>query len=521
MNIQTALLSVSDKEGVVQLARELGEAGIQILSTGGTARTLKEKGLPVTVVSDYTGFPEILDGRVKTLHPRIHGGILARHDNSEHQRTLQENQIPPIGLVVVNLYPFTQTVRRKGVTVGEAIEQIDIGGPTLIRAAAKNHAYCTVVVDPTDYQNVMAEIKANEGETGEDMRRWLARKAFHHTAAYDAAISGYFELIAEEEEKDLPPVLDLSLVRIKGLRYGENPHQRAALYYSRLSRASGLMAARQHQGKELSHNNYLDLAAAWDLCMEFNEDSCAIIKHNNPCGVATGTSLVQAYERAHTCDPLSAFGSVVGFNRKVDGATAGKMNAHFVEVVIAPSFDEKALRLFAKKKDLRVMEMGEEALVGSTQEEQFLDLRMIFGGMLVQDKDCYCVGKGDLKPVTKREPTEDEIEDLLFAWSVCKHVRSNAIVYARSGQTLGIGAGQMSRVDSARLGTQKAQVELAECVMASDGFFPFRDSIDEAAAVGVKAIIEPGGSIRDEEVIRAANEHGIAMVFTGIRHFKH
>ena len=521
MNIQTALLTVSDKEGVVELARQLREAGIQILSTGGTALTLKEGGLPVTVISDYTGFPEILDGRVKTLHPKIHGGILARHDNSEHQRVLQENQIPPIGLVVVNLYPFAQTVRKKGVTVAEAIEQIDIGGPTLIRAAAKNHAYCTVVVDPADYQIVMAEIKANEGETGEDLRRWLARKAFHHTADYDSAISGYFEIIEEQKEKGLPTILDSSLVRIKELRYGENPHQRAALYHPRLSRTSGLMAARQYQGKELSYNNYLDLAAAWDLCMEFNEAACAIIKHNNPCGAATGKFLAQAYERAHSCDPVSAFGSVVGFNRKVDGATAEKMNTHFVEVVIAPAFDKKALSLFAKKKNLRVMEMSEEARSGSTWEEQFLDLRMISGGMLVQDKDRYCVAKEDLKTVTKREPTENEIEDLLFAWSVCKHVKSNAIVYVKSRQTIGIGAGQMSRVDSARLGTQKAQVELSECVMASDGFFPFRDSIDEVAGVGVKAIIQPGGSIRDEEVIRAANEHGIAMVFTEIRHFKH
>ena len=518
MAIQTALLSVSQKDGIVELARTLVDMDIKILSTGGTARVLQEAGLTVTPISDYTGFPEILDGRVKSLHPRIHAGILARQDLPEDQKVLEENDIAPIGLVVVNLYPFVETIHQEGVTLEEAIEQIDIGGPTLVRAAAKNYRYVTVMVDPADYVHVVAEIKANQEETKAPTRQWLARKAFHHTAAYDAAVATYFESL-EAQEEILPPALDFSLVRNTSLRYGENPHQRAAVYQPRFSPAAGLISAYQHQGKELSFNNYLDLDAAWNLCTEFVDPCCAVIKHSNPCGVAVDSATPEAYQRAYDCDPVSAFGSIVAFNQILDPAVAEKMSPHFVEAIIAPGYEPEALQVLSKKKKLRVMEMRESA--GDDPGKAYTDFRMISGGFLVQDKDLCVTLTKDLKTVTKREPSQDEIVDLLFAWKVCKHVKSNAIVYARSGQTLGIGAGQMSRVDSARLGVEKAHLDIKGCVMASDGFFPFRDSIDEAAQAGVRAIIQPGGSIRDKEVIEAADEHGVAMVFTGIRHFRH
>ncbi|MEJ2146829.1 MAG: bifunctional phosphoribosylaminoimidazolecarboxamide formyltransferase/IMP cyclohydrolase [Acidobacteriota bacterium] len=518
MKVEYALLSVSDKQGLVEFAAGLSKLGIKLLSTGGTGKALVEAGLPFTKVSDHTGFPEILDGRVKTLHPRIHAGILARHDDPAHQATLSEHQIPPIGLVVVNLYPFVRTVSREGVTVEEAIENIDIGGPTLIRAAAKNFAYLTVVVDPADYPTVLAELETNHLEVSRETRWELARRAFHHTAAYDAAISAYFEQLTEKEE-GLPPVINLSLSRVTSLRYGENPHQRAALYRPQFLPVSGLVGSRQLHGKQLSFNNYIDLQGAWGLISDFSETACAIIKHTNPCGAALGPTPKQAYERALECDPVSAFGSVVAFNREVDLETAEAMSQLFVEAVIAPAFTDEALEKFSRKKNIRIMLMPPE--VASRDSVGTLDLKRISGGILAQDKDQYYMKPSDLKVVTRRQPTDEEIDELLFAWTVCKHVKSNAIVYTRERRTIGVGAGQMSRVDSARIAAEKARSSLEGAVMASDAFFPFRDGLDEAASRGIRAVIEPGGSVRDEEVIQAADEHDVAMVFTGIRHFKH
>jgi len=516
MVIQTALVSVSNKEGVVDFCRELSALGIRILSTGGTARLLSEQGIKVDRVSDYTGFPEILGGRVKTLHPRIHGGILAVHDDPAHQQVLQEHGIAPIGLVVVNLYPFVQTIERPGVTLAEAIEQIDIGGPSMIRAAAKNSRFVTVVVDPSDYPKV-AQLKVNGCQTSPEERLRLSRKAFEHTSAYDSAIAAYLRQQESEQEgaaQTFPAAISLQLVKRQDLRYGENPHQRAALYSS--GQPSGLVAAKQLQGKELSFNNYVDLQAAMSLAAEFDEPFCAIIKHTNPCGAAEGATLAEAYERALECDPVSAFGSVIGFNRSVDSATAELLASLFVEAIIAPGYDAEALEIFAKKKNLRLMEMP------TLQSESVeYDFKKIAGGFLVQDQDLHYLNERDLKIVSERKPEPDEIGDLLFAWKIAKHVKSNAIVYAKERRTVGVGAGQMSRVDSARIAAEKARVPLAGAVMGSDAFFPFRDGIDEAAKSGIRAVIQPGGSVRDEEVIQAVNEHGMAMVLTGIRHFKH
>ena len=515
MRIESAILSVSDRAGLIELGRSLTEMKVKILSTGGTGRALQEAGIPVTSVSDYTGFPEILDGRVKTLHPRIHAGILARRDLPEHQGVLERQGILPIGLVVVNLYPFVQTIAREDVTLEEAIEQIDIGGPTLIRASAKNFRDVTVVVDPSDYANLVTELRAGDNQTEEATRWQLARKAFQHTATYDATISTYLEGI-HAEKKILPSVISLDLVSEQRLRYGENSHQQAEVYRLRNSSGASLVAAKQHQGKKLSFNNYMDLEAVWGLCSEFDRPFCAIVKHTNPCGAALGVDPAEAYQKALACDPVSAFGSIVGFNCQVDKVTAEKLSELFVEAVIAPGYQAEALEIFAKKKNLRVMEMETRV-----SEEKEFDFRKISGGFLVQEADHGSIRAKELKIVTRRTPGEAEIEDLLFAWKVCKHVKSNAIVYGHQRQTIGIGAGQMSRVDSVRLGAQKAQLPLSGCVMASDAFFPFRDGLDEAARVGVRAVIQPGGSIRDEEIIRAADEHDIAMVFTGVRHFKH
>ncbi|MEE2822777.1 MAG: bifunctional phosphoribosylaminoimidazolecarboxamide formyltransferase/IMP cyclohydrolase [Acidobacteriota bacterium] len=517
MKIETALISVYDKKGVVELGRRLAEMDIKILSTGGTATTLKKAGIPVVAISEHTGFPEILGGRVKTLHPRVHGGILAQHDNPTHQRVLQENQIPPISLVVVNLYPFSETIRKPEVTIDEAIEQIDIGGPTMIRAAAKNHKYTTVIVDPEDYAEVVAQIESDR-TVSEDRRLELACKAFHHTAAYDAAIASFFSDI-NPEEKDLPPTIDIRIGRDSALRYGENPHQQAALYKPLFSPEAGLVGGKQYQGKELSFNNYLDLESAWNLCQEFTDPACTIIKHTNPCGMALGNNLAEAYKKALACDPLSAFGSVIALNDKVDEKAAELMSELFVECIVAPAYDDNALAIFSGKKNLRVMELGCE--IPKEQGDQAgLDFKKISGGFLVQQKDVNAP-LVELETVTDRTPTKAEKDDLLFAWIVAKHVKSNAIVLSRDNQTLGLGAGQMSRVDSVRLAVEKAELDLGNCVMASDGFFPFRDAIDEAVTSGVRAIIQPGGSKRDEEVIAAANEHDLAMVLTGTRHFKH
>ncbi len=519
MRIKTALLSVSDQKGIVELARQLSELKVKILSTGGTAQAIRTGGIPVTTVSEYTGFPEILDGRIKTLHPRIHAGVLARHDDPAHKTVLNEHGILPIGLVVVNLYPFSRTIQHKEVRLEEAIEQIDIGGPTLIRAAAKNFQYATVMVDPQDYPDVIAEMQLNSSETQRDTRWRLAQKAFQHTAAYDVTISGYLEKV-NTFETELPPLITLNLIKKHSLRYGENPHQRAGIYQSQFAQDTGLIATQQRQGKALSFNNYMDLQAAWNLCAEFDDPFCTLIKHTNPCGAAVGSILSDAYQKALVCDPTSAFGSVVGFNREVDGETAEAMSSLFVEAVIAPGYSPGALKKLARKKNLRVIEMKGETKE-HTEADIAFDFRKISGGFLIQENDLFSIGSQDLQTVTERTPSDHEIQDLLFAWKVCKHVKSNAIVCASQQQTLGIGAGQMSRLDAVRLATQKAQLRLENCVLASDAFFPFRDGIDEAARMGVKAAIQPGGSIRDKEVIQAADEQGMAMVFTSVRHFTH
>ena len=514
MQIRTALISVSDKTGLGAFARSLTELGVQIVSTGGTARTLEEEGVSVTRVSERTGFPEILDGRVKTLHPRIHAGILARHRDPAHRQTLAEHDIGAIELVVVNLYPFSKTVARPDVSRQEAVEKIDIGGPTLVRAAAKNSDSVTIVVDPGDYPRVIAEMRAGKGNVPLSIRQELATKAFQHTAAYDAAIATWMENAGRSEEDQLPAALLLNLKQGATLRYGENPHQRASLYSS--GRPAGLLAAKQHQGKELSFNNLVDMDSAWGLCREFERPACCIIKHNNPCGTALGDSPAEAYRKALACDPVSSFGSVIAYNRSVGEETAEEMSQLFVEVVIAPAYDSQALERFSRKKNLRVIEMPHQSDSSSP-----LNLRSIQGGFLAQDQDAYYLKTENLKVVSKIEPGEEQIRDLLFSWVVCKHVKSNAIVLVKDEQTLGIGAGQMSRVDSVELSVRKANLSLAGSVMASDAFFPFPDSIEAAARAGVKAVIQPGGSIRDQEVVEAVDRHGLAMVFTGIRHFRH
>ena len=517
MKIEWALISVSNKDGLADLARGLDDLGVRCLSTGGTARALRESGVEVTPVSDYTGFPEILDGRVKTLHPRIHAGILARHDLPHHREVLTRHAIQPLGLVVVNLYPFVQTVSREGVTLEDAIEQIDIGGPCMVRAAAKNCAHVTVVVDPSDYTSVLAELAENGGQTREATRLALARKAFRHTAQYDTAISQYLEQ-QSGSEAEIPATVTLSLDRQDLLRYGENPHQRAAIYRPAAGPPQGLAGAVQLQGKQLSFNNYLDLDAAWGLVSEFEETTCIIIKHNNPCGAALGADPREAYVKALECDPVSAFGSILAFNRPVDAATAEATRTLFVEAIIAPAYAQGALEIFARKKNLRVMRLEPQSSESSSPS---FDLKMISGACLLQDADLVRATADDLKVVTRRPPEPGELQDLLFAWAVAKHVKSNAIVFAEGGQTVGIGAGQMSRVDSVRLAAQKAQRSTAGASMASDAFFPFRDGLDEAAESGITAVIQPGGSVRDAEVIEAADEHGMAMVFTGMRHFRH
>ncbi len=507
--IRRALISVSDKRGIADFARRLRSLGVEILSTGGTMSYLQKEGIEVRGVSEYTGFPEILEGRVKTLHPRIHGGILARRDKDLHMEDLEEAGIEPIDMVVVNLYPFEETVAR-GCSLEEAIEEIDIGGPSMIRAAAKNYRDVAVVVDPGDYPRIVEELERNRGALSLETRFELAKKVFALTSRYDSAIYSYLEGIGE----GLPEGYPLFLTKVQDLRYGENPHQKAALYRWE----EGLVSrAKKLQGKELSYNNILDMDAAYRVVSDFEEPCIVIVKHNNPCGVAVAPTIKEAYRKALSCDPVSAFGGIVASNRVIDGETAEIMAEIFLEVVVAPGFDERALQVFGKKKNLRLMEAPGEG--GGAYE-----MRSVDGGILLQSRDRLIIGREDLKVVTENRPLEREIEDMLFAWKVCKHVKSNAIVFAREGQTIGIGAGQMSRVDSVRIGIMKAKeagLDLKGCVMASDAFFPFRDSIDMAAREGIRAIIQPGGSVRDEEVIKAANEHGLAMVFTGVRHFRH
>jgi phosphoribosylaminoimidazolecarboxamide formyltransferase/IMP cyclohydrolase len=519
--ITRALISVSDKTGIEDLARALHGSGVEILSTGGTARLLAGAGIPVVEVSDYTGFPEMMDGRVKTLHPKIHGGILGRRGTDEEVMT--EHAIPPIDLVVVNLYPFEQTVAREDCDLPLAIENIDIGGPTLLRAAAKNHAAVTVVVDSDDYPRVLDELGKNDGALSDATRYDLAVKAFEHTARYDGAIANY--LGARDPagaESGFPRTMNLQYRQVQTMRYGENPHQRAAFFIEHELKEASVATATQLQGKALSYNNVADTDAALECVKCFSEGpACVIVKHANPCGVALGETPLAAYDQAFKTDPTSAFGGIIAFNRPLDAETASAIiERQFVEVIIAPSVDAAALPLLAARKNVRVLSCGQ----WDTVPVPGLDFKRVNGGLLVQDRDLGKVHETDLKVVTRRAPTEHEARDLQFAWRVAKFVKSNAIVYCRHAMTIGVGAGQMSRVYSARVAALKAAdegLEVKGSVMASDAFFPFRDGIDQAAEAGIVAVIQPGGSMRDEEVIAAADEHGMAMVFTGMRHFRH
>jgi phosphoribosylaminoimidazolecarboxamide formyltransferase/IMP cyclohydrolase len=556
--IRRALISVSDKTGIVDFAQELKSFGVEIISTGGTAKTLREAGIDVLDVADITGFPEMMDGRVKTLHPKIHGALLGLRDNAAHLVAMENHGIEPIDMVVVNLYPFEQTVAREDIALGDAIEQIDIGGPALIRSAAKNYRDVAVVTSPDLYRQIRTEMILDEGALTLATREALARLAFMRTAFYDSAIFPYLNanLDGAKNSKLFPPIPEiiermsthmnlfstamkslhgdqfeaaegeqfgehqqLSLNKISDLRYGENPHQAAALYdlsmRGKSSFSEGIAASEQLGGKEMSFNNYVDADAAWQLVCDFEETACAIIKHTNPAGCAVGANAEDAYRRALACDPISAFGGIVAFNRTVDAAAALAIVEIFVEVIIAPEYEADAQPILAAKKNLRVLRAGAPKIV------EGFDYKQISGGMLVQTRDTHRLTRDALKVVTKRAPSEKDIDDLLFAWTVCKHTKSNAIVYARDKQSVGVGAGQMSRVDSVKIGAMRAQLPIDRSVVASDAFFPFRDGIDEAAKHGITAVIQPGGSVRDEDVIAAANEHNLAMVFTGVRHFKH
>ncbi|HEX6005281.1 MAG TPA: bifunctional phosphoribosylaminoimidazolecarboxamide formyltransferase/IMP cyclohydrolase [Burkholderiales bacterium] len=517
--IKRALISVSDKTGIVEFARALGAYGIELISTGGTASLLREAGLPVVEVADYTGFPEMLDGRVKTLHPRVHAGILARRDVAAHVTALKEARIPTLDLVVVNLYPFAQTVARPECTLDQAIENIDIGGPALVRAAAKNHAHVAVVTDPGDYPMLVRELNAARGALGADTRFRLAQKAFSHTAAYDGAISNYLTAVdAAGQREPFPERLNLQYERVQRLRYGENPHQNAAFYRDAARVPGSLAEYVQEQGKELSYNNIADADAAWECVKAFDDTACVIVKHANPCGVALGRDAADAYRKAFATDPTSAFGGIIAFNRAVDGAAAEAVSQQFVEVLIAPQFSPEARTILARKPAIRVL------VIPRAAGGNAYDFKRVGGGLLVQTPDAAAVSAEQLKAVTKVKPDARQIADLIFAWRVAKFVKSNAIVFCGECRTLGVGAGQMSRVDSARIATMKAQsagLALTGSVVASDAFFPFRDGVDVLAQAGAIAVIQPGGSLRDEEVIAAADEHGMAMVFTGFRHFRH
>jgi len=520
--IQRALISVSDKAGIVEFARTLKAQGVELLSTGGTAKLLTESGIVVTEVSAYTGFPEMLDGRVKTLHPKIHGGLLGRRDLPAHAAAMQQHGIPPIDLLVVNLYPFEQTVAKPGCSLDDAIENIDIGGPTMLRAAAKNHGSVTVVVDAADYQLVLDEMKAHNGAVSAATRFRLAVKVFEHTARYDGAIANYLGTVKPDGTRsDFPHTFNTQFVHAFGLRYGENPHQKAAFYVEAKPAEACVASGRLLQGKELSYNNIADADAALECVKAFSETACVIVKHANPCGVAVAATILDAYQHAYITDPTSAFGGIIAFNRPLDAATAKNiLDRQFVEVIIAPEVNADALPTLATKPNVRVLATG---AWGATRPAGY-DLKRVTGGLLVQDRDNGMVTEKDLKVVTQRAPSATELKDLLFAWKVVKFVKSNAIVYCKDGRTLGVGAGQMSRVYSARIASIKAQdagLEVRGSVMASDAFFPFRDGLDQAAEVGVTAVIQPGGSMRDAEVIDAANQHGLAMVFTGMRHFRH
>ena len=518
--VERALISVSDKTGIVDFARALADRGVELLSTGGTFRAIQEAGIAVREVSDYTGFPEMMDGRVKTLHPKVHGGILGRRGQDD--AVMADNDIRPIDLVVVNLYPFEQTVARPDCSLEDAIENIDIGGPTMVRSAAKNHAHVGIVTDAGDYARVLDDLNGNGGALSDGLRFDLAIKAFEHTAAYDSAIANHFGKLVGEDNQDFPRTINLNFKKAQGMRYGENPHQKAAFYVERQPGQASVATARQLQGKALSYNNIADTDAALECVKSFSKPACVIVKHANPCGVAVSLEGIdQAYELAFATDPESAFGGIIAFNRELDAATAKAIvDRQFVEVIIAPKVSEDALAITAAKKNVRVLVCGEwdGATAGG------LDYKRVNGGLLVQSRDIGMITEKDLKVVTKRAPTEAELHDAIFAWKVAKFVKSNAIVYAKNRQTVGVGAGQMSRVNSARIAAIKAEhagLEVAGSVMASDAFFPFRDGLDNAGKAGIRCVIQPGGSIRDEEVIAAADEADIAMVFTGMRHFRH
>ncbi|MGB1173124.1 MAG: bifunctional phosphoribosylaminoimidazolecarboxamide formyltransferase/IMP cyclohydrolase [Marinobacterium sp.] len=517
--IRRALISVSDKTGIVEFARELTAQGVEILSTGGTYKLLCDEGIAAVEVSDYTGFPEMMAGRVKTLHPKVHGGILGRRGTDDAVMT--EHGINPIDMVVVNLYPFAETVARPDCDLPMAIENIDIGGPTMVRSAAKNHKDVAIVVNASDYDSIIADLKANNG-LNYNTRFDLAVKAFEHTAAYDGMIANYLGArVGVEEPETFPRTFNTQFVKVQDMRYGENPHQRAAFYVEENATEASVSTARQLQGKELSFNNVADTDAALECVKPFKEPACVIVKHANPCGVAIGGNILEAYNRAFQTDPTSAFGGIIAFNRELDAETAKAIvDRQFVEVIIAPTVSAQASEIVAAKPNVRLLECGEFA----AQPGAAFDYKRVNGGLLVQDTDLGMVDASELQIVTKRQPTEQEIRDLLFCWEVAKFVKSNAIVYARDGQTIGIGAGQMSRVYSAKIAGIKAAdegLQVAGSVMASDAFFPFRDGIDSAAEAGIQAVIQPGGSMRDQEVIDAADEHGMAMVFTGMRHFRH
>ncbi len=513
MKIKRALISVSDKTGVVEFAKQLHSYGVEIISTGGTMKTLREAGIPVRYVSEVTGFPEIMDGRVKTLNPYIHGGILAVRDNAAHVEAMEKHNILGIDMVVVNLYPFRQTIEKPNVSLEDAVENIDIGGPAMIRAASKNFKFVTVVVNPVRYDEILAQL-AKDGNVSPEFRMALAKEAFGHTAEYDACIAGY--LAGQLGEGQFADTVHLVYEKVQPLRYGENPHQQAAFYREKHFTGSGVANARQLHGKELSFNNIVDVEAAYSIVAEFDKPAATIIKHTNPCGTGIGADLSEAYTKAYQADPVSAFGGIIALNREVDVVTAVQISKIFVEAVIAPAYTEDALAILSKKQNIRLLVIDSLA-VGCKQ----VDIKTVSGGMLIQEKDMAVEQSAAMKVVTKRQPTSEEWEQLMLAWKVVKHVKSNAIVVAGDNQTLGVGAGQMNRVGSAAIALEQAGDKTKGAVMSSDAFLPFRDTVDVAAKAGITAIIQPGGSMRDEESIQAADEQGIAMVFTNVRHFKH
>ncbi|WP_020619100.1 bifunctional phosphoribosylaminoimidazolecarboxamide formyltransferase/IMP cyclohydrolase [Paenibacillus daejeonensis] len=515
MAIRRALISVSDKTGIVEFSRELSKLGVEIISTGGTASLLEKEGVPVIGISDVTGFPEILDGRVKTLHPAVHSGLLAIRDDAEHQKKMEELELKYIDLVVVNLYPFQETIAKPDVSYEDAVENIDIGGPTMLRSAAKNHAFVTVVVDAADYSNVLEEVRG-DGDTTLETRKALAAKVFRHTGAYDALISDY---LTTQTGQVLPERMTVTYEKVQDLRYGENPHQAAAFYRKPLAPEGNITTAKQLHGKELSYNNINDANAALSIVKEFEEPAVVAVKHMNPCGVGIGENIHEAYQKAYAADPTSIFGGIVAANRTIDKETAVLLHEIFLEIVIAPDFTQEALDILTQKKNLRLLQLG-ELKSGAERKPEWL-VTSVDGGMLVQQSDVHTLTAADLKVVTTRQPSEEELKQLLFGWNVVKHVKSNAILLAKNNMTIGVGAGQMNRVGAARIAIEQAGLEAQGAILASDAFFPMGDTLELAAKAGITAVIQPGGSIKDEESIAVANAHNIAMVMTGVRHFRH